>query len=336
MNDFNSLVTYTAITVPIAIIIVAVSYYKFKWGIPTRLFMMVSIIAIATGTSGHIAGAMGDRYSWGYRLINFSIVIPMIVAPAYALYKLVVSDIQKQINQLMVGTSQISATTRQSASVAAEQASVVTQVSSTVEEIHQMSSSTMRATKKVLEMASSATKKGLSGQESIDKVAHVMTLVGSVVEIVETVEGLAEQSNLLALNASIEAAKAGEYGRGFAVVAEEIRSMARLSKKATSQIRKAIQGVKEGKDAIDSSNEAMERLMMVLKKSSDSAREIYAAASEQVEGIQQLNESMENVAQGGKDTAASVRELENAILSLNNIALSLHRLATGSETMGKQ
>ena len=331
MHIIQGLPTYFAITVPTAIVIIAVSYYKFKWGIATRLFSMVCIIAITTGTSGHIAGAMGEDYSWWYRGIMMAIIAPAIIIPAYALYRLVVSDIQKQISQLVAGTTQISATTQQSASVASEQAAIVSQVSSTMEEIHQMSSSTMRAAQKVLEMTSSATDQGLSGQKSIDKAARIMTLVAGVVEIVEIVEGLAEQSNLLAVNASIEAAKAGAHGLGFSKVADEVRNLAKLSKTATGQIRDAIKRVNEGKDAIDSSSEIVQRLVTVLKRSSDSAREIYTAASEQEEGIQQLNESMENVAQGGRDTAASVKELETALASLDNIASALHRLATGSD-----
>ncbi|MBN2527441.1 MAG: hypothetical protein JXR76_13695 [Deltaproteobacteria bacterium] len=335
MNAFDGLLAYVAFTVPSAIAIVAISFYRFRWSIPTRLFSMVSVIAITTGSAGHITGAMGTEYSWWYRIAMYSIFVPVIVMPAYYLYKLVVSEIRTQINQLVSGTSQISATTKQSAVIAAQQASIVNQVSSTVEEIHQMSSSTMMAAQKVLAITSSATEQGLGGQKSIEKAVSIMTLVGGVVEIVQTVEGLAEQSNLLALNASIEAAKAGEYGRGFSVVADEVRNLSKLSKAATKQIREAIQRVKEGQEAIDSSSETMQRLVAVLKKSSDSAREIYTAASEQVSEIQQLNESMTFVAQGGKNTADSVKELETALISLNGIASSLHFLTTGRNAMMK-
>ena len=333
MNVFSGLSIYFAITLPLAAVIVTASYRKFKFGIPTRLFSMVCLIAIVTGISGHIAGTMGNNFSGWSRGILVASTMLIIAVPAYALYRFVVSDIQVQISQLMAGTSQIAATTRQSAAVASEQASVVLRVSSTVDEIHQMSNSTMLAAQKVLEMTASAADQGLGGRQSIEKAARIMTLVGNVVEIVETVEGFAEQSNLLALNASIEAAKAGDHGRGFSVVAAEVKNLAGLSKNATTKIREAIQRVKEGKEAIDSSSETFKGLMTVLQKSADSAREIYTAASEQVEGIEQLNESMDSVAMGGRDTANSVRKLETALVSLNNISSSLHRLATGSEPL---
>src|SRR4029079_8331267 len=118
-----------------------------------------------------------------------------------------------------------------------------------------------------------------------------------IAEIIDAVQDLAEQSNPLAVNASIEAAKAGDQGRGFAVVAAEVRSLAEQSKRATQQVRRILleiqkateeagvadadgsRRVEDGTRAMQTVRSAIQELSSTLEESADRSRQIAGAAS---------------------------------------------------------
>ena len=171
------------------------------------------------------------------------------------MFQRVALEIREGANVLASASSEIVATTAQVASGTAETATAVTETTSTVEEVKKTAELSSDKARYVSETAQKAAEVSKAGQQAVDQsiegVNRVRQQMGALAEsivqlseqgqaigeIIATVNDLAEQSNLLAVNAAIEAAKAGEQGKGFAVVAQEIRSLAEQSRQATTQVR---------------------------------------------------------------------------------------------------
>jgi len=310
----------------ICIVVSAVMYAKYRWGLATRMFtILLPIMAFCGGCGIHI----GLNPTVETMLVVVGGAAPVAIASLYLVFRIVVKRLDVQVSGLLSSTSQISATARQSSATASQQAATVAEISSTIEEIHQTSTVAAGTAQAVVTVTSQALDKGQQGIRAVADAMKVMELIVQVSEIVETVNDLAEQSNLLAVNASIEAAKAGEQGRGFAVVASEVRSLAEQSKRATQQIRNTLLRAEEGRRTIESVNTIIVELAGVLDESSDRARQIAGAAAQQAAGIKQIAAAMSSVSQGGRDTANGASQLEQAVGNLGVISSDLKKLISG-------
>jgi methyl-accepting chemotaxis protein len=162
---------------------------------------------------------------------------------------------------------------------ASETAAAVSETTATIEEVRQTATLSNQKAKSLIESShkvSDSAEKGkkslaevIKGMEQID--IHMNRISGTVVklseqnrrigEITSTVSDIADQSNLLAVNAAIEAAKAGEHGRGFTVVAQEIRNLADQSKRATLQVKEILNEVnKSVNNAVEATDDAAKRV----------------------------------------------------------------------------
>ena len=165
------------------------------------------------------------------------------------------TDLLEGVNVLGSAANEISASTTQLASSATESATAVSETTTTVEEVRQTSQMASQKAKAVSEIAQQTAQISQVGRKSAEEAIagvgrirqQMESIAGSMVrlseqgqaigQIIATVEDLAAQSNLLAVNAAIEAAKAGEHGKGFGVVAQEVKSLAEQSRAATNQVR---------------------------------------------------------------------------------------------------
>jgi methyl-accepting chemotaxis protein len=326
------------ILMAIAGCVVAFSLYGLvRWrygnGVMANIFRVVEPTVIIVS---YVAYLLGDRGTTLFLTPTaFVIATVMTIVMIVVIQRSVLDRIRAQSESILGVVSSLSATSQQAAASAGEQASSVAQVTSSIEEIHQMSKTTTETSQEVLKVADEAVSMGHQGLESVREVVRIMERFAQATDFVQVVGEVAEQSNLLAVNAGIEAAKAGELGRGFAVVASEVRSLAEQSKEAAKQIRDAILQTKEGQHALSTTDSVISGLGAVLKESSDKARIISGAAMQQSAGIKQISEAMNNLTQGGKDTAIASQQIKDATEDLMQVSHQLSILVQGqSSTTG--
>lgn len=188
-------------------------------------------------------------------------------------------------------------------------------------------------------------------QESMDHIADAMARLGeqvqSVGDVMTTVSDLAEQSKLLAVNASIEAVKAGEAGRGFTVVAQEVKSLAEQSKRSVAQVRTVLVEVQKASaevaDAIEGGRETAgtgtsdaERALSKVGARVEASRmaheatvQISATSRQQLAGVEQIEQAVLSIDQSGQRSLANSREVEEEVRRLQELADSLERLLGG-------
>ena len=266
------------------------------------------------------------------------------------------------VNQLAGTTAEVLVSTTQQVAGAQEQGSAVAQTVSTIEEIAQTSDEAAGRARAVSESARHSEEVGKSGRRAVDEAVGSMGSVRSQVEsiasrilalaeqaqaigdIITTVNDISEQTHMLALNASIEASRAGEHGRGFAVVASEVKALADQSKKATSQVRqilgqiqKATQGAvmttEEGTKSVSTATRVVtqagstiQTLGELLSQASLTAAQISASATQQATGIGQIRQAMRDVSQATQQTLTSTRQTERAMQDLNAMGQKLKGL----------
>ena len=269
----------------------------------------------------------------------------------------------KQLGQssrhLLASISQISTTASQLASSASETSSSISEVTTTVEEVKQTSQLATEKAEHVSKSADNTARISMAGKQAtenttagINRIKEEMGYIAestvklseqtkSIEEIINTVTDIADQSNILSVNASIEAAKAGEQGKGFAVVAQEVKSLADQSKEATNQVRAILgdiqkattaavmateRGTKTVEEAIELAEQAgnaIERLERQVNESSDAASQITASNQQQLSGIDQLSQAMESINDATLQNLEGVKQLEDAIKGLEDLAQTM-------------
>jgi methyl-accepting chemotaxis protein len=280
-----------------------------------------------------------------------------------------IENLRAQIGSMVEGAtvlgsaaSEIVASTSQLAAGASQSAAAVSETTTTVEEIRQTAQMASSKARAVSDTAQKAVLVANSGRKSTDDAASGMGRIRTQMEsigdsmmrlseqtqaigqIIATVEDLAAQSNLLAVNAAIEAAKAGEHGKGFGVVAQEVKSLAEQSRGATDRVRAilsdiqkattaAVMATEQGSKAVESGNrqaevagESIQALAGIVSEAAQAATQIAASSQQQLVGMDQVAGAMENIKQASTQNVASARQLENAARNLGELGNRLKAL----------
>jgi methyl-accepting chemotaxis protein len=200
-------------------------------------------------------------------------------------------------------------TTAQSANVAsaAEESSVNVQtVSSATEE---MSASISEMQQQVMRSRDVSERAAQSVEDAAGQVTGLSDAADQIGDVLALIQDIAEQTNLLALNATIEAARAGEAGKGFAVVASEVKSLATQTQKATEQIRQQIEGVQsESKTAVG----AISGIREVIAQVTEISQSIAAAIEQQTAATSEIARNAQQAAAGTHEVSSSVQGVSEA------------------------
>jgi methyl-accepting chemotaxis protein len=266
------------------------------------------------------------------------------------------------VNQVRSSSTELQAAANQQATGAKEQAAAMTEISTTITELlatsRQIAESAQRVAQNAEQTASAArsghgtvdlTHESISGiRRQVDQiVSHMLELgkksqeVGAVLDIVSE---LAEQTNILAINATIEAAGAGEAGKRFAVVADEIRKLADRVGGSTKEVRTLIEDVRSavnttvmatetGSKAVDAGSRqfsdvasAFKQISGLVGTTTDAAREIELSTKQQSSAVEQVNIAIASVTQASMETETSAGQTLQTVSQMASLSRDLLRI----------
>lgn len=266
------------------------------------------------------------------------------------------------IQVVSASASEISSTVAQVGQSTARTTVAVTETNTTVEQVKQAASLARQKAKSVAETANRAVQTSLVGKTATDDTSQRMRMIKdqmesigdtvvrlsdhsrAIEEIIATVKDLADQSNLLAVNASIEASRAGEHGKGFAVVAHEIKALADQSREATDQVRSILEdtnkwvsavvmATEQGNKAVEAgvqqsalAGKSIQELADSVAASAQSASVIEATSEQQTVGVDQVADAMANIVLAMQQNEAGTVQIETAANTLRTVGSQLEVL----------
>jgi len=243
----------------------------------------------------------------------------------------ILTQVNVAVDQMASGSDQVSTAAQSLSQGATEQASSLEEISASANEIHSQSKQNAENAMTANQLAKQASQSAQQGNQQMkDLMALLEKMTKSSEEtktIVKTIDDIAFQVNLLALNANVEAARAGKYGKGFAVVAEEVRNLAVRSATAvnetTRMVEESIRNIQDVNATASKTGDQLNGILGNANKVADFLEEIAASSQEQARAMGQINGGLDQIDQVTQSNTASAEESASASEELSGQAQQL-------------
>lgn len=246
----------------------------------------------------------------------------------------ILRQVKMASENLALGSQQIAESSHNIADGATKQASSLEEISSSILQIFSQIQINADHSKEVHQLSDTSRKQAEEGNLQMERMLMAMSEIKAssegISKITKTIDEIAFQTNLLAINASVEAARAGEYGKGFSVVAEEVRGLAQRSSEAAKgiadMIENSIAKIDIGAQTANDTARSMKQIVEGTSKITAVVGEIANASNDQARGaneinlgFNQLNEVVQNNTAVSEETAAASSQLSNHAQTLNEV-----------------
>jgi methyl-accepting chemotaxis protein len=265
-------------------------------------------------------------------------------------------EVGAAVGHIQSSSAQLEAAAAQQASGGRDQSSAMNEITTTISELLITSRQIAESAQRVSKIAEDTAEAARTGDATIDQtrasITAIRTQVDQIVQhmlalgeksqqiggVVELVSELAEQTNILAINATIEASGAGEWGRRFAVVAEEIRKLADRTAGSAKEIRTLIEDVRgavnttvmateigakavdAGSRQFDDATNSFRRIVQLVATTSDATREIELSTKQQTTAVEQVNSAASDTARASRETEASAVQTKQTAAHLSTLS----------------